>query len=69
MKLPKLPPTLSRDDTKHGKLYCRLQDVREYGQACFEAGMQFEPFTPEADRKEPRSAVVDDLMSMMGMKK
>ena len=67
MKLPKLPTPESVD----GRLLYTAGQMREYGKRCFEAGMQYEPFEPYvAPKGVPQgSGVVDDLMSMMGMKK
>lgn len=63
MILPQLPPPTIVDQRR---LYT-AGDMREYGKACYEAGLLIESDVPGYS-KTPRSAVVDDLMSRMGMK-
>ena len=69
MNLHPLPECICRDDTQHGKLYFTLEQIREYGKECFDAGMQSTTIAGRAESKIPTSPDVDWLMSKMGMKK
>jgi len=64
MTLPPLPePTI----VDNRRLYT-AGDMREYGKACFESGMQGTTIAGRAENETPRSAAVDELMRSMGMK-
>lgn len=62
MIFPPRPKGIERDDTEHGKLYYTGDQLRRYGLQCVEEYKR-------CQKETPRSDVVDDLMSMMGMKK
>lgn len=65
MIFPPRPKGIERDDTEHGRLYYTADDLKRYGLQCVEEYKRCNPqktATPQCD-------VVDDLMSMMGMKK
>jgi hypothetical protein len=64
MIFPPRPKGFERDDTEHGKLYYTSDQLKKYGIQCVEEYKRCQK-KPES----PRSEVVDDLMSMMGMKK
>lgn len=72
MNFPPRPKGIERDDTEHGRLYYTADDLKRYGLQCVEEYKRCNPGRTESvnplKSDTPRSKVVDDLMSMMGMK-
>ena len=72
MNFPPRPKGIERDDTEHGRLYYTADDLKRYGLQCVEEYKRCNTERTESVNPlksvTPRSGVVDDLMSMMGMK-
>lgn len=69
MIFPPRPKGIERDDTEHGRLYYSAEDLRRYGLQCVEEYKRCNTERSNPQKAAPRCDVVDDLMSMMGMKK